>query len=99
MITGDNKRTAEAICRNIGVFGERERTDGLSYEGEELMKMTKVRCQVARAEPFASSIARGRRGRLSPTCHECRSALPLLFERDRCGRADSVALRCGSALL
>ena len=51
MITGDNKRTAEAICRNIGVFGERERTDGLSYEGEELMKMTKVRCQVARASP------------------------------------------------
>ncbi len=51
MITGDNKRTAEAICRNIGVFGERECTDGLSFEGEELMKMTKVRCQVARASP------------------------------------------------
>lgn len=35
VITGDNKNTAIAICRRIGVFGEHEETEGMAYTGRE----------------------------------------------------------------
>ncbi|CUI14093.1 calcium-translocating P-type ATPase, putative [Bodo saltans] len=40
VITGDNKDTAEAICRKIGVFPETGSTKDLSFTGADLDNMT-----------------------------------------------------------
>jgi len=40
VITGDNKQTAESICRKIGVFADDEDLTSKSYKGIQFMMMT-----------------------------------------------------------
>jgi Ca2+ transporting ATPase len=40
VITGDNRKTAESICRAIGVFGAGQDVRGLSYTGKEFDAMS-----------------------------------------------------------
>ncbi|XP_013421498.1 calcium-transporting ATPase sarcoplasmic/endoplasmic reticulum type isoform X1 [Lingula anatina] len=55
VITGDNKATAEAICRRICVFGENESTEGMSFTGREFDDMSpeEQREAVLRSRLFA----------------------------------------------
>lgn len=55
VITGDNKSTAEAICRRIGVFTEEESTEGLSFSGREFddLPEDEQRKAVGRARLFS----------------------------------------------
>lgn len=41
VITGDNKATAESICRKIGIFNETESLEGLSYTGRDFMNLSR----------------------------------------------------------
>eukprot|EP00298_Acanthocystis_sp_HF-20_P005531 c15671_g1_i1.p1 GENE.c15671_g1_i1~~c15671_g1_i1.p1 ORF type:complete len:995 (-),score=470.58 c15671_g1_i1:117-3101(-) len=56
VITGDNKDTAEAICRKIGVFGAKEDLTNKSYTGKEFDMLTVD--QKRRAVQEASLFAR-----------------------------------------
>uniref|UniRef100_A0AAQ5ZRT4 Calcium-transporting ATPase n=1 Tax=Amphiprion ocellaris TaxID=80972 RepID=A0AAQ5ZRT4_AMPOC len=55
MITGDNKGTAVAICRRIGIFGEDEDVTGKAYTGREFddLPSEAQREAVKRARCFA----------------------------------------------
>lgn len=63
MITGDNKGTAVAICRRIGIFSEDEDVEGKAYTGREFDDLSpegqreavkRARC-FARVEPAHKS--------------------------------------------
>lgn len=59
VITGDNKNTAEAICREIGVFGSHEDISSRSLTGKEFMELANPKAHIrqsggllfSRAEP------------------------------------------------
>jgi len=55
VITGDNKNTAEAICRRIGVFTEDEDTTGKAYTGREFdeLSLTEQKRAACNAKLFA----------------------------------------------
>lgn len=63
MITGDNKGTAIAICRRIGIFGENEEVTDRAYTGREFddLPLNEQReacrraCCFARVEPAHKS--------------------------------------------
>uniref|UniRef100_A0A4W4HH99 Calcium-transporting ATPase n=1 Tax=Electrophorus electricus TaxID=8005 RepID=A0A4W4HH99_ELEEL len=63
MITGDNKGTAVAICRRIGIFGEDEDVTGRAFTGREFDDLSRAEqseavtraCCYARVEPSHKS--------------------------------------------
>lgn len=40
VITGDNKLTGEAICREIGIFGAEEPLEGKSMTGRQFVELS-----------------------------------------------------------
>ena len=52
VITGDNQKTAESICKKIGLFSADENLEGLSYTGVDFFNLSDAeKMEILKAKP------------------------------------------------